>query len=433
MSKNLLKDLDYSVLQQCMHCGMCLPTCPTYDATKQERNSPRGRIALMRSIADDKLEVTETFGDEMYYCLGCLACTTACPAGVDYAHLFEMARAESERVKAIKSVKRDVIRAALIKGLFMHPHWMRLLGRVIWLYENSGAQWLLRTLHLTALVPKRYQDLEAQTPVIKAKFSHQLIAPIEKPVETKYRVAFLTGCVQDLIYSDINRDTVDVLLAHGCEVHTPPVQYCCGSLHGHNGELGAAAELARKQLDMFDVTKFDAIITNAGGCGSHLKHYDRLLEHDPVYAARAVEWSHKLKDIHEWLVQIGLKIPQGEQPAQTVTYHESCHLAHGQKITVQPREMLRAIPGLTLVELPESNWCCGSAGVYNITQPDMSAALLARKMQFIAGTKAPIVATANPGCLLQLVNGARKYGVEIKVVAPISLFAEAFRHGNCSR
>lgn len=427
-----LKDLDYSVLQQCMHCGMCLPTCPTYDATKLERHSPRGRIALMRSIADGQLEATEAFGDEMYYCLGCLACTTACPAGVDYAHLFEMARAECESSGKLQSVKRDVIRATLIKGFFMHPHWMRLLGRVIWLYEVTGVQWLIRTLKLTKLVPKRYQDLESQTPAIKSKFSNQLIAPIESPKITKYRVGFLTGCVQDIFYSDINRDTVDVLLAHDCEVFTPPVQYCCGSLHGHNGELEAAAELARKQLDMFDVYKLDAIISNAGGCGSHLKHYDRLLEHDPVYAERAKIWSEKLKDIHEWLVEIGLRAPKGTQPPQVVTYHESCHLAHGQQITQQPRALLRSIPGLKLVELPESNWCCGSAGVYNITQPDMSAQLLARKMQHIAGTQAPIVATANPGCFLQLVNGARKYGITIHVVAPISLLARAFRHDSCN-
>lgn len=428
---SLLKDLDYSVLQQCMHCGMCLPTCPTYAATKLERHSPRGRIALMRSIADGKLEATETFGDEMYYCLGCLACTTACPAGVDYAHLFEMARAESERSGKLQSVKRDIIRTSLIKGLFMHPQWMRLLGRLIWLYEVTGAQWLLRALHLTKLVPQRYQDLEFQTPEVKAKFSHQLIAPIETPKAKKYRVALLTGCVQDLFYSDINRDTVDVLLAHGCEVFTPPVQYCCGSLHGHNGEIAAAEELARKQLDMFDVTQFDAIISNAGGCGSHLKHYDRLLEHDTVYSARAAEWSHKLKDIHEWLAEIGLLKLTGSHPAQTVTYHESCHLAHGQQITKQPRELLRSIPGLTLVELPESNWCCGSAGIYNITQPEMSAALLARKMQHIAGTQSPVVATSNPGCFLQLVNGARKHGITVQVVAPISLLARAIRHENC--
>ena len=424
-----LKNLDYSVVQQCMHCGLCLPTCPTYDATRLERHSPRGRIALMRAIADDRLEVTRVFGEEMYYCLGCLACMSACPAGVNYAELFEHARAEVERTQVLRSPKRSLIRRLTVAWLFMDLRWLRLVGRLLRWYQRLGLQSLVRASGILRLLPARLRELEAMTPTILPRFSAELIAPVTPPVGPKrYRVAMLTGCVQDLIFSDVNRDTVEVLAQNGCEVFTPPKQYCCGSLHGHNGEPELARTLARRSLDLFPPDQFDAIISNAGGCGSHLKHYSRLLHDDPNYLERAREWDRKAKDIHEWLVQIGPRPPAAApQPAQTVTYHESCHLSHGQKVTTQPRQLLRLIPNLTLVELPESNWCCGSAGIYNITQPEMAGQLLARKMGHIRGTHAPIVATANSGCLLQLINGARDHQVSTRVVHPISLLAQAYR------
>src|SRR5438128_2045586 len=242
MAPSHLKQLDYSIVQQCMHCGLCLPTCPTYDATQLERNSPRGRIALMRAIADGRLEPTRTFAEEMYFCLGCLACMTACPAGVNYAELFERARAEAERSGVLKSPARNWIRGV--------------------------------------------------------------------------------------------------------------------TLHGHNGEWELAQQLARRNIERFPPEQFNAIITNSGGCGSHLKHYAKLLAGEPAWEARAREWDRKVKDVHEWLVQIGIQRPSPDQPAQNVTYHESCHLCHGQKITTQPRQVLKAIPNLHLVELPESSWCC---------------------------------------------------------------------------
>jgi len=252
---------------------------------------------------------------------------------------------------------------------------------------------------------------------------------VEKPVDgTRYRVGLLTGCVQDLVFADINRDTADVLLANGCEVVTPPVQPCCGSIHGHNGEHVVAQEMARRMIDLFDPFTFDAIITNAAGCGSHLKHYGRLLADDRDYAVRAREWDRKLKDINQWLVEIGFRVPASEAAeSQKVTYHEACHLCHGQKITKQPREILRAIPGLELTELPESNWCCGSAGVYNITQPETAAILQERKVGKITTTGAAVVATCNPGCHLQLINGLRAAGSAIRVTQPVSLLAQAYR------
>jgi glycolate oxidase iron-sulfur subunit len=237
----------------------------------------------------------------------------------------------------------------------------------------------------------------------------------------------LTGCAQDLIFSDINRDTAEVLARNGCEVFTPPKQLCCGSLHAHNGEWGMAQELARQQLEQFPPDQFDAIISNAGGCGSHMKHYRKLLADDPAYRERAVLWDRKVKDIHEWLMEIGVQPPANHHPPQVVTYHESCHLAHGQKITAQPRQLLGLIPNLKLVELPESTWCCGSAGIYNIVQPEMANQLLDRKLKHIQSTGAAIVANGNSGCLLQLINGVKQMGLNVRVVHPVTLLAEAYR------
>jgi glycolate oxidase iron-sulfur subunit len=296
------------------------------------------------------------------------------------------------------------------------------------MYQVTGFQYLFRALHLNRLLPRDFRELEPITPTVRARFSHQLIASTEKPpTGTKRRVALLTGCVQDLVLPEINRDTADVLLANDCEVFTPPVQPCCGSLHGHNGELELARTLARQQIDLIDPFSVDAIISNAGGCGSHLRHYDRLLEDDPVYRKPAAEWSKKLKDIHEYLVEIGFRPPLASPLSGPVTYHESCHLSHGQHIISQPRAILKSIPGLQLVELPESQWCCGSAGIYNITQPEMAAKLQTRKMKHIKHTGAPIAATANPGCHLQLETGAKISGMHLRVAHPISLLAEAYR------
>lgn len=422
-----LKELDYSVVQQCIHCGMCLPTCPTYDATLLERNSPRGRIALMRQIADGNLEVTEAFGKEMYFCLGCLACETACPAGVEYGRLFEHARADVEHSGVLANARRNFIRDNTLRLLFTNPNLLRFAGRLLYIYQATGMQDLVRRLGLTRILPKKLREMEPLTPTVNAQFSDALIRPVETPEKRRYRVGLLTGCVQDLIYSDVNRDTADVLLANDCEIVTPRAQFCCGSLHAHNGELEIAREMARRNIDAFDLDSVDAVITNAAGCGSHLKTYGHLLHGDAAYADRALQWDRKLKDIHEWLGEIGIKPPRPGIEPLTVTYHEACHLCHGQKITRQPREVLKAIPGLELVELPESMWCCGSAGIYNITQPEMSQDLLQRKMKNIDKTKAPLVATANPGCLVQIVSGLRDSGRDVEAAHPISLLARAYR------
>ena len=407
---------------------MCLPTCPTYDETKIERNSPRGRISLMRAIADGQLEAKKAFADEMYFCLGCLACETACPAGVDYTRLFEMARAEAERSHALASPPRSLLRWFLLEVVLYKQWRLRLVGRLLWVYQVIGLQKLVRISGLLRIFPKSLQVMEAKTPTIQSRFSPDLIAPEEAAQgESRYRVGMLTGCVQDLAYSDVNRDTVDVLRANGCTVITPPQQGCCGSLHAHNGKYETAKEYARRLLDFFDLNQLDAVITNAAGCGSHLKHFDRLLQDDPRYAIKARQWSEKVRDISEWLVEIGIQAPQKSAMNARVTYHDACHLCHGQKITAQPRELLAKIPGLNVVPLTESMWCCGSAGIYNLIQPEMADKLLQRKLDHIASTGASIVAAANPGCLLQIQKGLADRGTKIEVVHPVTLLAQAYR------
>lgn len=431
---NTLQQLDYSILQQCMHCGMCLPVCPTYDTTKQERNSPRGRISLMRAIADGELAMNRAVADEMSYCLGCLACQTACPAGVKYVELFETARAEAEQKGVTPGLARRFWRTLTLNFLFTRPRVLRGVGRALSFYQRSGLEALARKLKLTRLLPPDLRRLEPQTPRVAEKFSHELIRPLEipgGPDAPRWRVALLTGCVQDLTFSDVNRDTADVMLANGCAVHTPPVQPCCGSLHAHNGEQDLARTLARRMIDLLPPEEFDAIISNAGGCGSHLRHYSGLLKDDPVYAERAKIWDSKLKDVHEWLAQIGCRAPKASPfeggETVTVTYHESCHLTHGQKVVLPPRALLRLLPGVNLVELPESSWCCGSAGVYSITQPEQSALLLERKVKHILSTGAAVLATSNPGCHLQIANGLKAAGSNVEIIQPVTLLARAYR------
>jgi len=373
----------------------------------------------MRAIAEDELPVNQAFADEMSYCLGCLACQSACPAGVDYAELFETSRAEVETAGLNPGLSRRFWRWLTLEQLFMNPRLLRVAGKALRFYQNSGVESMVRRVGLMRLLPRNLRRLEPQTPRMSPKFSDELIEEVESPSgEKKYRVALLTGCVQDLAFAQINRDTADVLLANGCEVITPPVQPCCGSLHGHNGEPELARENARSLLDLIDPDSVDVIISNAGGCGSHLRHYSRLLPDDP----RAKVWDAKLKDVHEFLAGIDLRQPAPVAKIK-VTYHDSCHLAHGQKVTLQPRAIIDLIPGIERVDLPESDWCCGSAGVYSITQPEQSALLLDRKVGHIRSTGASLLLTANPGCHLQIANALP----ELKVMHPISLLAQAYR------
>ncbi|MGF1656933.1 MAG: (Fe-S)-binding protein [Verrucomicrobiales bacterium] len=429
-----LQDLDYSVLQQCMHCGMCLPTCPTYKLTLRERHSPRGRIALMRAVADGQYEMEAALAEEMNYCLGCMACETACPAGVDYGLMFETARNQGEREGMKRSILARLIRWLSMRVLFARPPLMRLVGYQMWLYQKSGLMWLTRRVGLQKLLRGNFARAEALTPPVRPPFSIRLIKPLEQPAKPKYRVGLLIGCIQDLVFAQVNRDTVDVLLAAGCEVHTPTSQGCCGSLHAHNGELSWSKEFAKTLIDQFELDSLDAIISNAAGCSSHLRHYDRLLADDPAYASKAKHWSAKLRDVHEWLVEIGFldqlakqsKIVPGD-PATSVCYHEACHLCHAQNISKQPHDLLAVLPNLELKPLAFATECCGSAGIYNLLQPEPADALLRMKVEHLLASGASQVATGNPGCLLHMQRGLQEAGSSMKAVHPISLVAKHLR------
>lgn len=415
---------------------MCLPTCPTYQETGHERNSPRGRIALSRAVADGTLEVTPAFAEEMDYCVGCLACQTACPAGVDYAHLLETARAEVVRSGVNRSTKGTFYRWLVLRQLFTRPWLLRLVGRMLAVYQRPVVRGTIRRLGLLRLAPKHLRELEPKSPLMSPPFSFARIRATEKPTASpSYRVGLLTGCVQDVAFAGINRATADVLLAAGCEVVTPRTQGCCGSLHAHNGDLETSRQLAKANLAVFEVESLDAIISNAGGCGSHLRHYERLLADDadaksPAILLNAKQWDAKLRDVHEWLNEIGLpEMPATPNGFGRVAYDESCHLLHGQGVSRQPRELLAKLPNTTIVPLAESDWCCGSAGIYSITQPETAGRLLERKLDHLEAAKPDVIATANPGCILQLLQGAatRPTLAGVRVVHPIELLAEVYK------
>lgn len=430
-----LKGLDFKVLQQCMHCGMCLPTCPTYAETKRERHSPRGRIALMRAVAEDELPADAAFAEEMSYCLGCLACTSACPAGVDYASLLEAGRAQAEATPMVRAPRRGFYRWLALRFLFRRPAWLRFTGRAMGLWQRSGLESFARRTGLLRVLPKELRATEPLAPRIARDFTSDLVPMITPPkagVPRRGRVAVLTGCVQDLIFARINRDTVEVLAANGFEVHVPPGQTCCGSLHAHNGDPASAQELSGRLMDAVPPGEFDFIVSNAAGCGSHLRRYHHQWADDPERGPTALAWDAKLRDIHELLAEIGWRAPTATPPGwagRRVAYHDACHLAHGQGVRAAPRRILDSIPGLHRVELPEADWCCGSAGIYTITQPETSTSLLERKVGHVASVAVDAVALANPGCHLQVERGlaADSRTAAVTVIQPVELLAAAYR------
>ena len=388
---------------------------------------------MMRGIADGDLETSRVFAEEMYFCLGCLACQTACPAGVDYATLFEQSRAQVEASGVLDSGQRRLVRTLLLRWVFTSRRRIKLLAKALYLFQRSGLRRVVRASGLLWLLPAKLRDLEPLTPEIQSTFTRRLYEQRYRslnPTSPRFRVGVLSGCVQDIAFSHVNADTIAVLQVNGCEVILPEAQQCCGSLHAHNGDLASARDLARANIDAFSTEEggVDAIIVNAGGCGSHLRHYDRLLADDVEYAGRAAAWSRKVRDICEFLVEIDFRPPPASPDADVlrVTYHESCHLKHGQGVSAQPRRILESIPGVELTELAEADWCCGSAGIYNITQPEMSMKLLDRKMGHIGDIRPQVVATGNPGCIIQIEHGLRLKGLSARVQHPVSLLAAAY-------
>ena len=410
------------ILQQCMHCGLCLATCPTYDLTKMERSSPRGRIYLIKSVARGEMELSETFAEEMNFCLDCQACETACPAGVKYGRMVETARVVVE--ESIHKNKLSVkLKRFLLRYVVASRTNLKLVSRILWIYQKSGLQSLIRKSGLLKIFSKKLNEIEKLTPIICDKFSDNHIKEIEYPNgKVNYKTAFHFGCLMNTMFADINADTINVLKNCGCQIITPQDQVCCGSLSGHNGDLDFALQLARKNIDTFLKHDYDFLISNSAGCGAFMKDYAHLLEDDPAYSEKAKLFSSKVKDITEFLFEQKpeLKLKSASEFG-VITYHDACHLAHSQKISMQPREVIKSLPEINYTELDEASWCCGSAGIYNVVRYDDALKQIERKMINIKNTKANIVLTGNPGCMGQIKFGAKKFQVYVEVLHPVSL------------
>ncbi len=454
--KELLKILPHDdILQQCIHCGMCLATCPTYDITKLERSSPRGRIKMIKSVARGEMEMSRIFADEMNFCLDCQACETACPAGVKYGRMVETARVVIDNTKYVSKFGVTLKRFALRK-IVASRNGLKIISRLLWLYQKTGLQKVVRFAGILKMFSKNLAEIETLSPTIAEKFSDTQIKEIELPIgEIKYKTAFHFGCLMNTMFADINIDTIDVLKECGCKIITPQDQVCCGSLMGHNGDMDFALKLARKNIDAFDKHDYDYLISNSAGCGAFMKDYAHLLEDDPAYAEKAKRFSSKIKDVMEFFAEqkpemnfhtviskessteksisnLSKQIsPSGRNDNQEaheldlelkhVTYHDACHLVHAQKVSTQPREVIKSLPGVNYSELEEASWCCGSAGIYNVVRYDDAIKQLERKMNNIKNTNAKIVLTGNPGCMGQIKHGTKKFNVDVEVLHPVTL------------
>lgn len=421
--QDLVKILpDDDILQQCMHCGLCLAVCPTYELTKLERSSPRGRIRMVRSVARGEMELSPLFADEMNFCLDCQACETACPAGVKYGQIIEAARVVVDKANYGSKVGLLIKRFAL-RNIVASKNALKFVSKLLWIYQKTGLQKLIRSSGLLKLFPNNLSEIEKLTPVISDKFSDTQIKEIELPDgEVKYKTAFHFGCLMNTMFADINIDTIDVLKECGCKVITPKDQVCCGSLMGHNGDMDFALKLARKNIDAFEKQDYDFLISNSAGCGAFMKDYAHLLKDDPVYAEKAKIFSSKVKDITEFLSEQKPEFNFNLKPeAAHVTYHDACHLIHAQKVSEQPRQVIKSLPGVNYTELNEASWCCGSAGIYNVVRYDDSIKMLERKMKNIKNTNADVVITGNPGCMGQIKYGTQKFNVDVEVIHPVTM------------
>jgi glycolate oxidase iron-sulfur subunit len=406
---------------ECIHCGLCLPSCPTYLEIGNEMDSPRGRIYLIRMADEGKISITDSFVKHMEACLLCRACETACPSGVQFGSLMEKARGQVAR-KYKRPLAQKVFRRFIL-SLFPYPDRVRTMLKLGRFSQRFG----LHRLAIHGGLSKSLETMEELLPPpddVPAETRLPRVTPAQGT--PKFRVGLLTGCVQQVLYPQVNAATVRVLTRNGCVVVIPKEQGCCGSLHSHEGALEPAKAFAQKIIDCFEQAKVDYVITNAAGCGSMMKGYAELLKGDPQYAHKAETFAERVRDVLQFLHQIGTNGRLGPLPLK-VTYHDACHLVHGQQIRNEPRALLRSIPGLDLVELRESDFCCGSAGTYNLLEPEYGVRFLERKVDNIVATGAEIVATANPGCELQIAMGLRKRNITMKVLHPIELLDMAYQ------
>lgn len=411
-------------LDRCVHCGLCLNACPTYRELGVEMDSPRGRIYQMVQVHEG-LPISDSYREHIDLCLACRGCESACPSGVQYGRLVEAARAEIE-AKTRRPWLSRMFRDFVFRKLLPSPMLLTAAGAMLYVYQVSGLQKVLRVSGILKLLG--LADREALAPSAEIPFFFRQIGQtFAAEGERRYRVAMMAGCIANVAFARLNEATVRVLRKNGCEVVIPGGQTCCGALHVHAGIRDQARVQARRNIDAVEgLGQIDAIVTNAAGCGSTLKEYDELFEHDPAYCEKAKKFKARMKDVTEFLASIELNQEMTPVPA-TVTYQDSCHLAHGQKVRNAPRQLLRAIPGITLREMPLSDICCGSAGIYNVVHTDLSMSLLEKKMGSVSQANAEIIATANPGCMLQLEAGVRKWGRGERVRHVVELLDEAYR------
>ena len=436
-----------ALIDTCVHCGFCLPTCPTYLLWGEEMDSPRGRIYLMKAGVEGRAELTSSFVQHFDRCLGCVACVTACPSGVQYGPLIEKTRAQIER-RYERSFADRLFRSALM-ALVPYPQRMRVAMLPLVLFGG-----IVRAIGRALMAPRKGESPGAQNggsvlqkqPLADATLMQRVAAALalSPPVslfslfrsipegtpavgEQRMKVAVLTGCVQRLSFDDVNRATVNVLSAEGCSVSAPGKQGCCGALPLHAGAIEQARRLAKHNIEVFEAASVERIVVNAAGCGSAMKEYKDLLEADPAWAARAHAFSDRVRDVSELLTELGEPRATRHPIRARVVYHDACHLAHGQGVRSQPRALLQAIPGVEVLTPAESEICCGSAGIYNLVQPEPAAQLGARKARNIATLSPDMIATANPGCTLQIAAAARVLGYKWPVFHPIQLLDASIR------
>jgi glycolate oxidase iron-sulfur subunit len=421
-----LHGLSVEGVNQCVHCGLCLASCPTFSELGTEMDSPRGRIFLVKSLAEGRIGLSDPTVEHLSLCLDCRACETVCPAGVPYGQLIEAAKAEIERQRP-GGLGRRAFRWLNFGLLLGHRRVLAAAAAGLRFYQASGLQALVRRTGLTRLLPGTLGAWEALLPPLPpAAYRAPLppLTPAQGP--RRARVALLTGCVQSVVFGAHNRATARILARNGCDVLAPADQPCCGALNAHGGDHARAVAMAKRTIATFEAAGAEAIIVNTSGCGAHMKGYGALLAGEPAWAERAARFARTVQDVAEFLAREPLRGPLQAVP-MTVTYHDPCHVVHGQKIRRQPRDLLAQIPGLRVVDLPESDWCCGSAGIYNLTQPEMADRLLRRKLRHIESTGAEAVVTANPGCILQIQAGLRARQRELPVLHLVEVLDRAYR------
>jgi glycolate oxidase iron-sulfur subunit len=414
-------ELEQELVSDCVHCGFCLSGCPTYVLWHEEMDSPRGRIQLMQQRLDGT-PMTDTMAGHFDRCLGCLACVTSCPSGVKYDQLLEATRIDVEREHPRTRAER-LLRAGIF-ALFPYPRRLRIARWPLWAYQRSGLERLIRRSGLLERLPATPRALAEIAPPVGRR--HRLPTRIPAQGERRATVGLLTGCVQDAFFSDVNAATARVLAAEGCDVIIPSGQSCCGALSGHGGREELARQFARRTIATFEAAGVDTLVVNAAGCGSAIKEYGRLLADDPAWADRANRLAERTRDLTELLVRLGPRATRHPVPLR-VAYQDACHLRHAQGVRDQPRTLLRGIPGLELAELAEPDLCCGSAGIYNLVQPQAARELGDRKVSDVLATRADLLVTGNPGCLLQISSTARRRGADLAVAATASLLDASIR------